>query len=65
VAARPFVLAETTWQQVRAAWRKAGCVRLLLLHGSPVIKAANLDPEVETVPVVAFDRLAVVGRSQP
>jgi hypothetical protein len=56
---------DADWQEVRAAWRKAGCARLLLLHGSPVLNSARLDPEVDMVSIEAFDRLAVVGLSQP
>ncbi len=48
------------WEQVRAAWREAGCTDLLLLQGSPALPFARNDPEVTVETAVAFDPLFVV-----
>ena len=52
---------DTNWKRLRSAWRRAGCARLLLLHGSPVLSSARRDPAVHVERVVAFDVLFVVG----
>ena len=49
-----------TWADTKRDWQHAGCPSLLVLRGSPVLPAAQTDPEVNVRAVRAFDPLYLV-----
>jgi hypothetical protein len=51
---------QVPWRETKRRWREARCPSLLLFRGSPVLAAAQADPDVQTRRVRAFDPLYVV-----
>jgi uncharacterized membrane protein len=52
------------WAVTKHSWQEVGCPALLLFRGSPVLSAAQSDPEVSIVRVRAFDPLYLL-RARP
>jgi hypothetical protein len=48
---------DVPWNETKRSWREAGCPSLLVFKGSPVLAAAQADPEVQSRVVRAFDPL--------
>jgi hypothetical protein len=49
-----------TWPETKQRWREVRCPSLLIFRGSPVLAAAQGDPEVEVRRIRAFDPLYLV-----
>jgi hypothetical protein len=53
------------WTETKKRWREARCASLMVFRGSPVLAAAETDPEVQLRRVNAFDALYVVRWREP
>jgi hypothetical protein len=53
------------WSETKKLWREARCPSLILFRGSPVLGAAQDDPEVRLRRARAFDALYVVRWREP
>lgn len=56
---RVFIVPDdhVSWAETKQRWREVGCPSLLLFRGSPVLAAAQSDPEVNIQVTRAFDPL--------
>jgi hypothetical protein len=53
------------WAETKQRWREVGCPSLLVFRGSPVLAAAQADPDVNIQVTRAFDPLYLLRSREP